>query len=81
MLLGRRGPCHNRTYDVALGLSGAATAPHCAVPRNYAVEWRMVYDIEVAGPVGFQVGVVCGQPASRWPVADFVSLRCRGSVR
>ena len=34
----------------------------------------MVYDIEVAGPVGFQVSVVCGQPASRWPVADFVSL-------
>ena len=34
----------------------------------------MIYDIEVAGPVGFQVSVVCGQPASRWPVADFVSL-------
>ena len=30
-----------------------------------------------AGPVGFQVGVVCGQPASRWPVADFVSLMPR----
>ena len=34
----------------------------------------MVYDIEVAGPVGFQVGVVCGQPASRWLVAHFRSL-------
>jgi hypothetical protein len=35
----------------------------------------MIYNIEAAGPTGFQVSVVCGQPASRWPVvADFVSL-------
>jgi hypothetical protein len=34
----------------------------------------MIYNIEVAGPTGFQVSVVCGQPASRWLVADFVSL-------
>jgi hypothetical protein len=34
----------------------------------------MIYDIEAAGPTGFQVSVVCGQPASRWLVADFASL-------
>ena len=34
----------------------------------------MIYDIEVAGPKGFQVSIVCGQPASRWLVADFGSL-------
>jgi phosphatidylethanolamine-binding protein (PEBP) family uncharacterized protein len=34
----------------------------------------MIYDIEVAGPMGFQVSVVCGQQASRWLVADFGSL-------
>jgi hypothetical protein len=34
----------------------------------------MIYSIEVSGPMGFQVSVVCCQPASRWPVADFVSL-------
>ena len=40
----------------------------------------MIYDIEVAGPMGFQVSVVCGQPAGRWPVADFVSLEAAGFV-
>ena len=34
----------------------------------------MIYDIEVAGLMGFQVSVVCGRPASRWLVAEFVSL-------
>ena len=28
MLLDQRGLCHNRDYDVVLGLSGGATAIH-----------------------------------------------------
>ena len=33
----------------------------------------MIYNVEAAGPMGFQVSLVCGQPASRWLVADFGS--------